>query len=142
MHTVGCPRQRGPRPQHIKGLPGTESRARAGGLFAGALFAGVRRARRVPRAGEAAGVPVVVRQIVVLPGRPAPREHRFNDQIKDLFLAKVTRAGIIRPGAAACSGGTVRAGAAASRGGTATASAGPTAAAVTRRPAVPGTPGS
>ena len=130
MHTVGCPRQRGPRPRHIKRLPRTESRARAGDLFAGALFAGARRARRVPQVPAAARVPVVVRQIVVLPGRPAPREHRFNDQIKDLFLAKVTRAVIIRPGAAASSGGT------------ATAGAGPAAAAVTRRAAVPGTPGS
>ena len=125
MHTVGCPRQHGPRPQHIKRLARAESR-RPGRC----LFAGLPRARRVPRLREAAGVPAVVRQIVVLPGRPAPREHRFDNQIKDLFLAKVTRAAIIRPGAAASSGGT------------ATAGAGPAAAAVTRRAAVPGTPGS
>ena len=130
MHTVGFPRQRGSRPQHIKRLAGAESRARAGGLFAGVLFAGVRRARRVPRAGEAAGVPVVVRQIVVLPGGPSPREHRFDDQVKDLFLAEVARA-------------LIRASAAASRRGTAAASAGPAAgASVTRRAVVPRTPGS
>ena len=124
MHTVGCPRQHGPRPQHIKRPARAESRRPA------VLPAGLPRARRVPRLPAAASVPAAVRQIVVLPGRPAPREHRFDNQIKDLFLAKVTRAAIIRPGAAASSGGT------------ATAGAGPAAAAVTRRAAVPGTPGS
>ena len=131
MHTVGFPRQRGPRPRHIKRPARAEPRG-AGGLPAGGLPAGLPRARRVPRLPAAAGVPaaVVVRQIIFLPGRPSPREHRLDDQIKDLFLAEVTRAVIIRPGAAA------------SRGGTARANAGPAAAAVTRRAAVPGTPGS
>ena len=118
MRTVRLPRQRGPRPRHIKGLPGAESQARAGVLFAGVL-----RARRVPRAPEAAGEAVgvhavVVAQIVVLCARPSPREHRFDDQIKDLFLAEVNSTVISRPGAAASSGGTARPGAATSGGGT------------------------
>ena len=128
MHTVGCPRQHGPRPQHIKRLAGAESRARAG---ARVLFAGVLRARRVPRVPAAARVPIVVVVQIVFPcGRSSPREHGFDDQIKDLFLAKVARA-------------LIRASAAASRRGTAAASTGPAAgASVTRRAAVPRTPGS
>ena len=108
MHTVGCPRQRGPRPRHIKGLPGAESRGAA------VLPAGARRARRGPRvpvprapeaAGEAVGVhAVVVAQIVVLPGRPSCREHRFDDQVKDLFLAKVPGAVTAAARVAACRG--------------------------------------
>ena len=157
MHTVGLPGQHGPRPRHIKGPARAESRGTAG------LPAGLPRARRVPPLPAA--VAVAVAQIVFLPARPSPREHRFDDQIKDLFLAEVARAVIIRAGTAASSEGTVTAGAAASSGGTvtaraaassggtvtaraaassegtATAGAGPAAAAATRRAAVPGTPG-
>ena len=92
------PASAGPGRSHIKGLPGAESRARAAGLSADP----VRRRSRGPgasreAASEAAGVrAVVVAQIVVLCARPSRREHRFDDQIKDLFLAEVTSAVIIR----------------------------------------------
>ena len=100
MHTVSLPGQHGSRPQHIKGLPGAES------LGAAVLPAGGRPVPRVPEAtGEAVGVhAVVVAQIVVLCARPPCREHRFDDQVKDLFLAEVASA-VIAGANVAASGG-------------------------------------
>ena len=134
MHTVRRPGQYGSRPRHIKGLPGAESRGAAAGP------AGTRRARRVPRvpvprAPEAAGVHAVA--VAIACARPSCREHGFDDQIQDLFLAEVIGAGTAGAGAAACRGPPATASACPA----ATASACPAAtASVTRRAFVPRKP--
>ena len=115
MRTVGLPGQHGSRPQHIKRLPGAEPRGAAVPPVR-ILRAGVPRARRVPHvpaaAGEAAGEAASVRavvcaaRVVVLCARPSRREHRLDDQIKDLFLTEVVSVVIVRASVAASSGGT------------------------------------
>ncbi len=105
MNLVGHPGQRRSRSQYIESF--VRAKSAAGG---GALFFRVLRAARIWRVPGIVGVPLVlVRWIVFLWGWPSPRDHGFDDQIEDLFLAEVVSAVTVRASVAASGGETANA---------------------------------
>ena len=102
MNLVGHPGERRSWSEYIESF--VRAKSPAGG---GALFFRVLRAARAWRFPKAVGVPLVLVRRIVFPwGWPSPRDHGFDDQIEDFFLAEIVSAVTVRAGVTASGGET------------------------------------